>query len=332
VRRELAQRKLQCPFPFGAHAHDDLFGALLERLQLDGRWPDRYDKVDRNRANKQARLDTAMWAVQHAQKFQLAREQIQAVAKSEPGSDDDAWRIVADQHGLLITVVQVLPRSKDSFSVDWTVGSTRYEPTVAPPSDSSPEEETVLSDTSAPVEMCVVYSVGKYWSTAAIASMRTALDDDWMPQSLRAAQAPRATSSGLPQENPATAPKPSAAGGAAPARGPLLAEQASWPPPVARKSLDVADLHVRDNITAIGRSKRAGTTWQLSKAVERAFNPQLLVEERERRAAGRLAEARKVGRTVATQPRCASARFAMCPPLSLNATPHGWILPLNRNP
>ena len=53
-------------------------------------------------------------------------------------------------------------------------------------------------------------------------------------------------------------------------------------------------LHARDNITAVGRSKGAGTTWELSKDVQRAFNPELAVEERRRQEEGRLAETRRL--------------------------------------
>ena len=296
VRRELAQRKLQCPFPFATHAHNDQFGALLERLLLDGRWPDKYDKGDRERANKQARLDTAMWAVQHAARLQLAREQIQAVAKIEPGADHDAWRIVADQHGLRITIVEVRPRNRNSFSVDWTVEIACYEPADATPAEDDPRGKVSGAHAPALADIVLVHSAGRYWSTAAIASMSTGLEDDWMPKSLRtASQLPAPGSPKLAQGNN-FAPAAAAAETGSPPRGPLFEAQdvASWPPPLARKSASINELHVRDNITAVGRSKRAGSTWKLSQDVERAFNPELVVEEGRRKQELRLAQTRKV--------------------------------------
>jgi hypothetical protein len=43
-------------------------------------------------------------------------------------------------------------------------------------------------------------------------------------------------------------------------------------------------LQVRDNITAVGRSKGAGMSWQLSKDVERAFDPTVAIQERRKEA------------------------------------------------
>jgi len=312
VRRELVQRKLQCPFPFVVHARSDLFGALLERLELDGLWPEKYDKRDRNKANKQARLDAAMWAVQHSEKLQLSREQISSLAKAEQSSDADARQVVADQHNLRLTVVQVMPRTTDTFGVEWTVSTATYKPhpaaAILPEVDSGtePECEPDAAYTRATVSVCLVYSASKYWSTAALESMGSTLDNDWMPKSFIV---PTNTAA------PSTVPLPRLSSGASALSGPLFGTQAtsagdfrqepyaqatpeeqveSWPPPAARRFKTVDDLHGRDNLTAIGRSKGAGTTWKLSRDVERSYNPELILEERQKEAEGRLAETRRL--------------------------------------
>jgi len=78
VRRELAMRKLQCPFPAFEHSRSSMFAALLEVLRSlppseRGRFQERYDQADQERAIKQVRLDAAMHAVRHAWALQLEK-------------------------------------------------------------------------------------------------------------------------------------------------------------------------------------------------------------------------------------------------------------------
>jgi len=207
VRKELLLRRLDCPFPFSGHARDDFFEALLERLLIDGIWPDRYDKRDRNKAKKQARLDAAMWAVQNSEKMQLSRDQIQSIAKAERVADHDARRIAAALHNLRLTVVQVLPRTTESFGVDWSVNSVTYQNSVdekpdddaddSPDTGTDSEVNTDSAQSRTPVDVCLVYSAGKYWSTAPLVSLRRSLDDDWMPKSFTQPQTTPAPSAVL---------------------------------------------------------------------------------------------------------------------------------------
>jgi len=224
------QRKLQCPFPFAVHARSDFFESLLERLQLDGFWPEKYDRHDRNKATKQARLDAAMWAVQHSEKLQLSREQISSLAKAEKSSDDDARQVAADQHNVRLTVVQVLPRTTDSFGVDWSVSTVTYKPRPAAAvlteddsenePDGEPNGEPDPAYARATIGVCLVYSANKYWSTAALESMGNSLDNDWMPKSFTVP---------TPTAAPSTVPMPRLSSGASASAlsGPLFGAQAT---------------------------------------------------------------------------------------------------------
>jgi len=314
VRTELLQRRLQCPFPFAVHAHGDFFQALLQRLQLDGLWPNKYDQRDRNKANKQARLDAAMWAVQHSERLKLSRDQIRSLAKAELVSDAEARRIAADQHNLHLTVVEVLPRTTDSFGVEWTVQTVVYQPAQRPEESSETEPDAAHARPAA--EVCLVYSAGKYWATAALVSVSSSLqEDDWMPKSFSGPSAAPLGSRLLSNPSAASSQDPSPAhtrgttaagdpgknrigddGGAGPqeAGEQDAGGQSAWPPAPARKFRPLDQLNQQDNMTAIGRSKGAGTTWQLSQAVQRAFDPLLIVEEERKKAEGRLAETRRV--------------------------------------
>ena len=303
VRRELASRQLECPFPFAVHARDDFFEALLERMRLEDIWPARYDRVDRNKANKQARLDAAMWAVQHSERLQLSREQIESIARAKSSAEQDAWRIAADQHNIRLTVVQVVQRSTTSpYGADWGVDVISHEPLPkhdAPDQDADSESPPVSLHSSAPVDICVVYSAGKYWSTAKLARISAGLDDDWLPNSFKNS-APRHSTDAEVRTRPPIRPLASSTkpvvhgddGGETPQYE--AGSEVSWPPPAPRTLRSVDALHARDNITAVGRSKGAGTTWELSKDVQRAFNPELAVEERRRQEEGRLAETRRL--------------------------------------